>query len=418
MKILLLNQCFWPDVVATSQQLTAVARGLRGAGHEVTVIASRHGYDNPGLSFASHERWDQIDIHRVRALQLGKKGRWRRALNFASFFLACAGRLVMTPRQDVVVVLTSPPLISWLGGLFTRLRGGQLIFWVMDLNPDEAIAAGWLKPGSLPATLLTKLLHSSMDQAARIVVLDRFMKERIVAKGISEDKVEVIPPARDPSMHYDPKGREGFRRRHNLGEKFVVMYAGNHSPCNPLDTLLDAAKLLKDRDDIIFLFVGGGSELDKVKESAALLQNIRWLPYQPQAALPAALSAADLHVAIMGDAFCGIIHPSKIYNILAIGSPFIFIGPRDSHVGDLINSQEIGPTGVHVDHGQPQKVARLIVQAAAAGCAPERAPRLPLATAPGAGESPQMVALIESALATKAPAFGIEPSARPSTSRI
>ena len=136
MKVLLLNQCFWPDVVATAQQLSDLAHGLADRGHQVTVITGRRGYDNPSLIFPRREHRDGVDILRVPAIAGEKRSRWRRALTFASFLLALAFRLVLTPRQDVVVALTSPPLISWLASLFTRIRGGRLVFWVMDLNPD------------------------------------------------------------------------------------------------------------------------------------------------------------------------------------------------------------------------------------------------------------------------------------------
>ena len=274
-------------MVATAQQLTGVARGLAERGHSVTVITSRRGYDDAELRFPARERWQGIEIIRLPSIALGKTSRWRRALNFASFSAACAFRLALTRPQDTVIALTSPPLISWLASLFTRMKGGRMVFWVMDLNPDEAIAAGWLKPNSLTAKLLSALLQSSMQHAEKIIVLDRFMKERIAAKGISAQKIEVIPPSQDNSVNYDREGREAFRRRHGLSEKFVVMYAGNHSPCHPLDTLLEAAKKLSARDDIAFCFVGGGSEFSKVEEFARAnqLENIRCLPYQPQAEL-------------------------------------------------------------------------------------------------------------------------------------
>src|SRR5258706_14060726 len=98
-----------------------------------------------------------------------------------------------------------------------------MVLWLMDLNPDEAIAAGWLKPDSIPARLLEALSRHSMRQADKIIVLDRFMKERIVAKGLLESKIAVISPARDDSVKFDAEGREAFRRRHSLTEKFVVM---------------------------------------------------------------------------------------------------------------------------------------------------------------------------------------------------
>src|SRR6266446_10889084 len=269
MKILLLNQCFYPDVVATAQQLSAAARGLAERGHEVTVISSRHGYDDSQLRFSARERWKGIEIIRLQSISLGKTKAWRRTLNFASFSVACAFRLAVNRRHDAVVALTSPPLISWLASIFTRLKGGRMIFWVMDLNPDEAIAAGWLKPGSLIARVLRSFLQSSLRRADKIVVLDRFVKERIGAEGIPEEKIDVIPPwAHDDSVRFDEEGREAFRREHNFAGKFVVMYAGNHSPCHPLDTVLGAAQELRARDDIVFVFAGGGSEQHKVQEFA------------------------------------------------------------------------------------------------------------------------------------------------------
>src|SRR5258706_14510098 len=366
-KVLLLNQCFWPDVAATAQQLTGVARGLVERGHSVTVIAGRRGYDDAKLRFPAREHWKGIEIIRLPSIGLGKTSRWRRVLNFASFSAACVCRLAIMRRQDAVVALTSPPLVSWLAALFTRLRGGRLIFWVMDLNPDEAIAAGWLKPDSVIAKILAALLKSSMRHAQKIVALDRFAKQRIVDKGIEKSKIEIIPPwSHDDSVRFDREGREAFRRRHDLSEKFVVMYAANHSPCHPLDTLLASAKKLRAREDIVFCFIGGGSEFRKVEEvaSAKQLRHIRRLPYQPQAELSGVLSAADLHVVVMGEGYQGIIHPCKIYNILTVGSPFLYIGPNESHVSEIIARLPEQDTAVSAQHGQVDFIAKSIINLA------------------------------------------------------
>jgi glycosyltransferase involved in cell wall biosynthesis len=366
MKILLLNQAFWPDVVASAQQLTMLARRLSERGHQVTVVTGDRGYDDPKSVFKRRETWNAVKILRIPSINVGKGNHWRRALNFGSFMFACAARLAVMPRQDVAIALTSPPLICWLGALFVRLKGGELIFWPLDLNPDEAIAAGWLKPGSLGAKFLSRLLMSSMQRAKTIIALDQFMQERIVAKGISASKIDVIPPAPDELVHYDAAGREEFRRFHKLGQRFVVMYAGNHSPCHPLDTLLGAAQKLKDRDDVAFVFAGGGSELPKVKAFARShnLRNIRCLPYQPHAELPALLSSADLHVVVLGDAFSGIVHPSKIYNILKIGAPFLFIGPEESFISKIIAANNREPVALSARHGETEKVAAAISESA------------------------------------------------------
>ncbi|HKV36406.1 MAG TPA: glycosyltransferase family 4 protein, partial [Pyrinomonadaceae bacterium] len=269
MKVLLLNQCFYPDVVSTAQYLTELATELSAQGHDVTVIASDRGYDDPSLRFPRRESWNNIEIIRIPSLSLGKSSRWRRAFNFSSFAIVCALRLLLLRRFDVAVALTSPPLISFLGALFVRLKGGSFCFWVMDLNPDEAIAAGWLTEGSVVTRCFQWLLRYSLKHATQTIVLDRFMRDRVLAKGADAKSVTVIPPwSHDDAVEFSPEGREAFRREHGLSDRFVVMYAGNHSPCHPLDTLLGAALRLKGHEDIAFCFVGGGSEQAKVRDFA------------------------------------------------------------------------------------------------------------------------------------------------------
>ncbi len=361
MNVLLLNQCFYPDVVATAQQLTDLALGLVKEGHQVTVLASDRGYDNPSQSFPRRETWKGIDIIRISSLSLGKASRWRRAASFASFLFNCSLKLATLPRFETVVALTSPPLISFLGALFVRLKGGRFYFWVMDLNPDEAIAAGWLRENSIPAKFFGRLLRFSLVHSEKVIALDRFMKDRIVRKGVNPDRVAVLPPwAHDETVRFDSAGREVFRAKHKLTEKFVVMYAGNHSPCHPLDTLLEAALRLKHSAqnrgrEIFFCFVGGGSEQKKVREFAVRhsLDNILCLPYQPFEMLAGSLSAADLHTIVMGDEFVGIVHPSKLYNILSVGIPYLYIGPAESHVSEIADEM---PGAYAARHGDVETV--------------------------------------------------------------
>lgn len=367
LRVLLLNQCFYPDVVSTAQHLTDLAVELSSRGHSVTVIASDRGYDDPSIRFARREQWRGITIIRIGSLALGKQTKWRRAMNFGSFLVNCALRLLMLPRFDRVVALTSPPLISLLGALFVRVKGGRLFFWVMDLNPDEAIAAGWLKEQSLVARILRSFLRYSMRQARRIIVLDRFMKERILANGIPEERITVLPPwSHDNAICFDRHGRQDFRSRHNLADNFVVMYSGNHSPCHPLDTLLEAALRLSDKKEISFCFVGGGSEQTKVKAFAEQhkLESIKCLPYQPLDRLSGSLSAADLHTVVMGDGFPGIVHPCKVYNILVIGSPFLYIGPKESHITEIASQSSNGLAFYSAQHGEVDRVVAHITEAA------------------------------------------------------
>lgn len=337
-RVLLLNQAFHPDVVATAQVLTDLALELARLGHEVTVIAGRRGYDDAGRLYPKSETWRGIRIERVGALALGKSNRWRRSLNFASFLVSCAARMVCLPRQDLVVALTSPPLVAFLAALWVRVRGGRYAYWIMDLNPDEAVAAGWLRAGGPAERVLSAISNFCLREADPVVALDRFMARRLSDKGVSEDRLVVQPPwPHDDRVRYDPGGRARFRAQHGLSEKWVVMYSGNHSPCHPLDTLLEAARCMGGDAGFEFCFIGGGSGWAKVREfrERHCLKNITLLPYEPAEGLSGSLSAADLHAVVIGDRFVGLVHPCKIYNIIALGTPFLCIGPPENHVADL-----------------------------------------------------------------------------------
>jgi len=366
LKILILNQAFYPDVVSSAQHAGDLAAALAKAGHGVTILADSRAYDDRAQRFPRRDTWRGVRIIRAASTGFGKAARWRRAVDFASLMLSCALGLMFLPRFDVVVAMTSPPLISFLAALMVPLKARKLLFWSMDLNPDEAIAAGWLRPESATARLLSRLMLYSMRRAERIVVMDRFMQERILAKGIAAEKVGVVPPwAHDDCVRFDADARQRFRARYGLAEKFVVMYSGNHSPCHPLNTLLAAAERLADRPEIVFLFVGGGSEFRKplaLQERGA--PNIRCLPYQPQAELAGSLSAADLHVVVMGSAFVGIVHPCKLYNILAVGAPFLYIGPQESHITDLAADLRGNGSVLVTGHGEVESVVQGILEAA------------------------------------------------------
>jgi glycosyltransferase involved in cell wall biosynthesis len=472
---LLLNQTFPPDVMATGQCLGDLALGLVARGHQVTVITSRRAYDDPKTVFPKCEVWRGVRIQRIGSTGFGKSSKWRRAADFASFLLLCSWRLLFSPKYDAIVALTSPPLISFLGACVARLRGSQFYYWVMDFNPDEAIAAGWLCPDSLAARVLDRMSRYSLRRATRIIALDTFMRDRIAAKGIEPAKIMVLPPwSHDEDVRFDPAGRERFRKAHGLGvwgedgerrtesgerraesgerkpevggqrlegaagnaetlkdggreettdhggksrnqlreirneksegeggkaetlkaetlkaetlkdggreettdygttgprdngrQRFVVMYSGNHSPCHPLDTLLEAAKRLEDDPGIAFCFVGGGTEWRKIALSTlhSPLSTLRCLPYQPFNELSGSLSAADLHVVVMGDPFVGLVHPCKIYNILSIGAPVLYIGPRPSHVTALFDQLHGRYQYYFAAHGDVEAVLRAIEQA-------------------------------------------------------
>jgi hypothetical protein len=394
-KILLVNQTFYPDRVATAQYLTDVAVTLKEAGHEVQVVAGRRGYDEPSLIFSKRENWRGIHIRRVWSVAGDKTRRWQRALSFASFLVSCASAMIVGGRPDAIVALTSPPLASVLGAAMARLWRARFVFWVMDLNPDEAVAAGWLREGSIATRVLQVFLRFSVRSADAVIALDSHMRDRLIAHGAAPASIHVIPPwSQDDAAYFDDAGRQAFRAEHGLAGKFVVMYAGNHSPCNPLGSIIESAVRLADRADILFCFVGGGSIHRQLRDEISRrgLTNVLLLPYQPRARLAATLSSADLQVATMGDAFVGVIHPSKIYNLLRVGQPTLYVGPATSHIEGLLRASQHQYWAVR--HGDVDGVVNAILSAAGSPRAGRSASPLPVVPWSGASVIPRLVAAI------------------------
>lgn len=362
MKILLINQAFWPDVAATAQHLTDFAVALAREGHEVRVLTARRSYTEPHPVLPPRENYQGVQIVRLWPWTFGRRSRIARILDALFLNMAFALMLFWLPRHDRIVSLTSPPLVAWFASWYARLRGIPFIYWMMDINPDEAVAAGWLSKDSVQARVLEKALQATLQRSWRVIVLDRFMKERIVGKGTDPSKVVVLPPwPHEEELESIPHKENPFRHKFGLDRKFVVMYSGNHSICHSLDTLLEAALCLRDDPAIRFLFIGGGERVRDVREfkERHALENIIQLPYQERRQMKYSLSSADLHIVVLGDPFLGIVHPSKIYGILKVGRPFVYIGPRESHISDLIAE---GADGIRIGHGEVERLVEVIRQ--------------------------------------------------------
>jgi hypothetical protein len=221
----------------------------------------------------------------------------------------------------------------------------------MDLNPDQMVAMGKLGPRSLPVRVFEALNRLVLRHADDVVVLDRFMAKRVADKVAFRRELDVLPPW-PPTDRLESVAHEEnpFRREHVPPGSFVLMYSGNHSPANPLGTILDAVERLQDAPRLLLFSIGGGEGKREVEERIRRgVRNIRSLPYQPLDSIRFSLSAADAHVVSIGDGVVGIVHPSKIYGAMAVSRPVLFLGPALSHVGELIDRLKIGWRVAHGD---------------------------------------------------------------------
>src|SRR6266850_3167744 len=358
--ILIISQVFIPDPASVGQHIADVAYELAKRGHRVLVYTSRRGFENPSVVYPARETINGVEIRRLPFGSFGKKNLLIRILGTATFMTQAFFRALFTPRLAGIFFSTSPPMIGLVCTLAAAIRRVPTVYWAMDLNPDQLLALGKIKPTSLSARLLEFVNKRILKHSNLIIALDRFMAQRLENRRTIRHKLITIPPWPHESFiePVDPQTNP-FRLKHNLPNKFVFMYSGNHSPSNPLKTLLDAAIRLKDHPDIRFLFVGGGTGKKEVEQYIKdhNLANVISLPYQPLADLRYSLSAADVHIVSLGSDMVGIIHPCKVYGAMAVARPVLFLGPKPSHISDLLDSHNFG---LHISHGEVDAAEKAI----------------------------------------------------------
>lgn len=358
-----LSQVYPPDPAAVGQHFEDVAVRLAERGHRITVYASSRDYDCPEIRYDNYSRHPNVRVVRLPFSSFGKRTILHRLFGQASYILQIFGLLLFKRGIDGLLLTTVP--IS-TGILFLALRAFRrynTLYWIMDLNPEQAVAQGIAKDSDLSVRFLRACNKSLIEKATKVVVLDSYMKRRL-EKNISEgtlQNIHIIPPwPLERNIHPIDREENRFLASHGLQEQSCIfMYSGNHSLVHPLDTLIKAIKVHQNEGNLAFLFIGGGRGKKEIDEFINQYSpaNVRSLPYQPLSKLGESLSAADVHLVVMGEKMVGIVHPCKIYGAMAAAKPILFIGPRDSHLGELVSRNNIGWI---VDHGDVQGLSTLI----------------------------------------------------------
>jgi nucleoside-diphosphate-sugar epimerase/glycosyltransferase involved in cell wall biosynthesis len=359
-RTLIVNQAFWPDNVATAQHCHDLAKHLAASGHDVTVIACRSRYDGGKGLLPRRETVDGIHVIRVGRSLFDKRRVLARSVDFLTFVLLSTVAALRRRRFDVVVCCTTPPFIGVAGLLVTRLRGGALVLWMMDLYPEVAIAVGLLREGSPACEAFRAIDRACLSRADAVVVLGDRMRERLSRKGCSIRRIETINVWSDgDEIQPQPAPGSPLRARWGLEGKFVIQYSGNFGLGHEGRTIFDAMEALRDDPVARWLFVGGGrkrSMLDRFLAGSGV-SNVESRPYQARDALSATLAVGDVHLVSMDADFAGIIVPSKFYGALAAGRPVLYVGPRRTEIADTIEQLDCG---VVVEPGHPERLVAAI----------------------------------------------------------
>jgi colanic acid biosynthesis glycosyl transferase WcaI len=192
MRILLLNQFYVPDVAATGQLLADLAESLVARGHEVHIVCGRSKYGGGRLSAAREEHVNGVRVHRVGTTGFGRQRLTGKAIDYLGFYVNAARRALMLPRPDVCVSLTTPPFISLIGLLLSKLKGTRNVIWMMDVYPEIAVAYGVLSREGVVCRLMSRINAALYRNAAAVVSLGEVMTEHLTATGVSEDKLYTV----------------------------------------------------------------------------------------------------------------------------------------------------------------------------------------------------------------------------------
>lgn len=348
-RLTLLNQFYAPDISPTAQLAASLAEHRAERGDQVTVVTGRAGYLEGLAPAGVLKTGPGLRIRRVWTPDLGKSSRARRLLGYTSFSMGSALRLVLLPRQDVIVAMTTPPFVVLAAVLHKLLHhDARIVLWSMDCYPDAAERFGELRPGGLTSRAFRALNRWVFRRIDVVVGLDGAMVELLesqYAAAPGRPRFTVVPNwerlALFPAGVVAGSGWPGYEAL-EVGDRTVVLYLGNTGVGHRFDTVLTAAERLA--DEALFLFVGGGARWTELEDAVRQrgLTNVVFEGYVPKDDTPAVMAGAQLALITLDERSLGVMSPSKLHANLAAGLPVLYVGPVGSNVDEAITRHGAG----------------------------------------------------------------------------
>jgi colanic acid biosynthesis glycosyl transferase WcaI len=350
MHIAFFNRSYYPDQTATGQLLTDLCEDLVAVhGCQVTVVTGpplqpSSPLQPSGRRLVDEQKHNGVRILRASGTRFDKRRFAGRAANYMTYFGSACLAGFRLGRPDVVVALTDPPIIglaAWMSHLRYR---APLVMAFNDLFPEVAALLPDFHSSTINATLqgVNRFL---VRRAAVNVALGATMRRRLIEdKGAPPDRTVIIPSWADTSSIAPGERENAFRREHGLSGRFVVMHSGNLGLAQSLETIVEAAALLRAEPDIHFVFQGEGvsKPLLEARVRALGLTNVTFLPFAPKARLGESFAAADMFIISLQRGLAGYIVPSKLYGVLASGRPYVAAVEDSCEVAELTRTHGCG----------------------------------------------------------------------------
>ena len=364
------TEAYYPDEVGTAYYMTELAERL-AATSDVKTLCGFPIYDARKTDVPSVSVRNRVLIKRYRGTRFNKDRFVFRIVNLAAISLALFfGAVRSFKKNDVIIVVTSPPLLPFTIKAACTLKGSICVLRIDDVYPETLIATGMLKPRTLIGSVMTSLNRWLYDKADAIVVMGRDM-DLLARRKLrrSFQKITIIPNWADiDGIRPRPKSETSLGKDLDLAAKFVVLCAGNMGRAQAIETMFAAAKLLKDAPDIRFLFIGSGAKRPWMNRQigARSLANITILDQRPRADQNDFLNACDVCLISLVPGMTGAGVPSRMYNVMAAGKPIVALAPEESELCRVVLEEAIGWV---VPPDDPRRLANVL---RAAKATPER----------------------------------------------
>ena len=331
MRILFLSHYFPPEVNAPASRTYEHCKQWVKNGHQVTVVTCApnhpHGelYEGYRNKLWQGEEKDGIRIIRLWTYITANEGFFKRTLNYVSYMVAVMFATPFLPKADVVIS-TSPQFFNGLVGYFvSRFKRIPWVLEIRDLWPESILVVGAIKNKTI-IKLLEFLELFAYRKADLIVPVTDAFERYMVGKGIAPEKIDVIKNGVDLNFYQASALDNPLAYELGLQGKFIASYFGTHGMAHHLETVLEAAQILKAQRDIVFLMVGDGADkarLVAMRETMGL-ENVRMIGQQPKDKMPLlwGLSSVSLVLLKKSDLFKKVI-PSKIFESMAMQRPII-----------------------------------------------------------------------------------------------
>jgi glycosyltransferase involved in cell wall biosynthesis len=285
-----------------------------------------------------------VEIVRAVGTTFNRRRFAGRALNYLTYFASACAAALRVRQVEVAVGFSDPPIIGFAALAAARRSGGRFVLVCQDLFPEVTVLLEDFH-SRLVDRVLFWLNRSLMRRADRIVVVGEAMKARVLAtRGIDPGKITVIHNWCDRTQIVAAARTNAVSQQLALEHGFVVMHSGNMGFAQDLDTLLDAAALLRDDTDVMVAIVGTGPRRAALEARVMneRLTNVRLLPYQPEERLSETLASADVHVVSMKRGLEGCLVPSKLYGVLAAGRAYVAAVGSSTEVAAIANATRSG----------------------------------------------------------------------------